>query len=184
MKPRPEDIRTAALAAGELDAEAAAEARAALADSPRLGALYDGVRNALRAIAAFREDAGGPPAGIGDRVLGRTLPVFRRLYGRRSLWPVWLSAAAAAAALVAFQPPPVPAALDELERVGQQVVSFASAAGNRADQVLAEWNVVRASMGVALEDGADEVGERIQELEEAARHRNRIRDREQEEASP
>ncbi len=177
MNSRPEEIRTAALAAGELDAGAAAEARAALAHAPKLGALYGGVRNALRVFAAFREDAGEPPEGLRERILGRTLPVFRRLYGRGSLWPIWLSTAAAAVILAIFRPPPVPAALEELDRISRQAASFATEAGNRADRVLAEWNVVRASMGVALEDGADEVGDRLQELEEAARHRNRVRNR-------
>ncbi len=170
MSPRPEDLRTAALAAGELDAEAAAEARAALADSPRLAALYGRVRDALRALDAWRRSAGDPPAELPGRIFRGTLPVFRRLYGRRSLWPTWLTAAAAAAVLAVAQPPP-------LDRISGRASSLLAEAGGHADRALAEWSVVRASLGVALEDGVDEVGERLQRLEEAARHRNRVRNR-------
>ncbi len=182
MTPSPEEIRAGELAAGELEGEAAAEARAALGGSPRLAALYGRIREAHRALSAFRRSAGDPPDGFRERVLGNTLPVFRSLYGRRSLLPTWLTAAAAAAVLLIVQPPPFGSAFESLDGISRRASSFLSEAGDRADRVLTEWSVIRASMGTALEDGADEVGERLQELEEVARHRNRIRDRE--EAAP
>ena len=168
---RVEDL-VSALAAGELAAAEAERVRAQLARDPQLARLYGEIRAVRRGLADTAATAESPPPGLRDRILTATLPPFRTLYQRRtSYWPTWLAAAAAAAAMLFFQPPLVRGALDSLPRASDGVSNLRAAANRQADRALALLGVLRASVSFALEDRMDQLGDRLQDLERATRHR-------------
>ncbi len=167
------ELRVAALAAGELTDEEAPTVRAELARDPRLARMYGDHRALQRALRFRPEDSQGPAADLRARILGRTLPEFRRLYRRRNPFlPAWITAAAAALALVMVHPPEALESLDAVPRVTRGLHQLRAEASRRADRVLAEFSVLRASLGVAVETRLDRMGDRLREVERATRRRD------------
>ena len=167
------DPRISALAAGELDDAEAQRVRAGLSGNPERARLYGELRGVHRALGDFAAGAEEERAGLRERILASTLPRFRSLYrGRTAYWPTWLAAAAAAAVVLLVQPPPVRGALDSLAVASEGMSSLTAAASRQTSRALAELRVLRASLGVALEDRMDRLGDRLRDLERATRRRD------------
>ena len=165
--------RISALAAGELSAADAQKVRAELARDAGLARLYGELRAVRRSFVLFAAEADADRPALREQILTATLPRFRSLYGRRtSFWPTWLAAAAAAAVVLLAQPPPVRGALDGLAAASEGVSNLRAAASRHTDRALAELGVLRASLGVALEDRMDRLGDRLRDLERATRRRD------------
>ncbi len=170
--------RISALAAGELDDAEAARVREEMSRSPRRARLYGELRSVHRALQDFRGGANQERPELRKRILSVTLPPFRALYGRRGrYWPTWLAAAAAAVLVLFLEPPPLRSALDSLAAASTGVSELRAAAIRQTDRALVELAVLRASLGIALEDRMDRLGDRLRDLERATRRRDdRARD--------
>ena len=171
------ETQVSELAAGDLAPAEAARVRKRLARDPELANLYGEIRAVQRGLLDFAAAAGPPPVDLEGRILARTLPRFRALYGRRpNYWPTWAAAAAAAAAFLFFQPPLVRGALETLPRVSEGMTVLRAAANRQTDRAVAEFGVLRASVAFALEDRMDRLNDRLRDLERATRHRGEVTD--------
>ena len=167
------ELRVAALAAGELTDEEAPTVRAQLARDPRLARMYGDHRALQRALHFGPEDGRGSSPALRARILARTLPEFRRLYRRRNPFlPAWVTAAAAALVLLMVHPPEALESLDAASRLTRGFHQLRAEASRRADRVFAEFSVLRASLGVAVENRLDRMGDRLREVERATRRRD------------
>lgn len=165
-----------ALAAGELDEKEARGLRQELQRDPALARLYGEfclARRALADCAAAAEaesGAAGSRPELRERILGATLPAFRKRYRRRAVyWPTWVAAAAAIIAVAVVRPPPLAGALDRLFESTGGVGRLAEAASDTGRSAAAELDTLRASLGAALDDRMDRLGDRLRDLEEATR---------------
>lgn len=164
------EARVTALAAGELSSEDAAALRGELASNPRLARLYGEMRGIHRALADFGDTAPRPAPGLDARILAATLPRFRRLYGRRTAyWPTWAAAAAAMLVVGILQPGPVKDLAAAFPQASAAIAGLRQIAAQQSDRARYDFELLRASLGVAIEGGIVEFKDRVRDFERATR---------------
>lgn len=164
------EARVTALAAGELSAEEAAALRREMGATPQLARLYGELRGIHRALGDYGATAPRPAPDLEARILAATLPAFRRLYGRRAAyWPTWVAAAAAMLVVGIVQPGPVRNLAAGFPQASAAIAGLRQLASRQSDRARYDYELLRASVGVAIEDGMDEFGDRVRDFERATR---------------
>ncbi len=162
--------RVSALAAGELEGAEAAAVRKELARDPALARRYGELRRVHRALRDYRAGVPEAPPDLEERVLAATLPRFHQLYRRGvSYWPTWLAAAAAVLIIGIVQPGPVRDIAAGLPTASEAVTGLRQAAARHTGRARRDFDVLRASMGVAFEDRVDQLGDRLRDFDRVTR---------------
>lgn len=164
------EARVTALAAGELGSEDAVTLRREMGSNPRLARLYGEMRGIHRALADFGDTAPDPAPELEAKILAATLPTFRRLYGRRTrYWPTWAAAAAAMLMVGLLQPGPVKDLAASFPQASAAITGLRQLAARQSDRARYDYELLRASLGVAIEGGMDEFGDRVRDFDRATR---------------